>query len=68
MRQKAQSSEKMSCHTVGMTHVARHRSLYSSIDLKWTCKRSTRSDFADDQTGCLVTTEKSCCCIGKTEV
>jgi hypothetical protein len=38
MRQTAQSSEKeMSCHTAGITHAARHRSLYSSVDLKWIC-------------------------------
>ena len=40
MRQMAQSSEKeMSCHTAGITHAARHRSLYSSVDLKWICTR-----------------------------
>jgi hypothetical protein len=38
MRQTSQSSEKeMSCHTAGITHAARHRSLYSSVDLKWIC-------------------------------
>jgi hypothetical protein len=27
----------MSCHPAGITHAARHRSLYSSDDLKWIC-------------------------------
>jgi hypothetical protein len=48
MRQTAQSREKeMSCHPAGMTHAARHRSLYSSVHLKYTCTSQ------NDMLGCL---------------